>query len=63
MAVSITTKYDLARTMPLVAVVVPNGVQPGQAFAIQVRGRRFSIQCPPTARAGMQIQCQVSTTR
>ena len=35
-------------------VVVPAGVQPGQAFQINIGGQLMQIACPANARGGMK---------
>jgi len=37
-------------------VMIPNGVLPGQQFALMAAGRKVIITCPPNARGGMTIR-------
>jgi len=40
-------------------VNVPQGVRPGQAFALIANGQRVMVTCPPNARQGMKIRFQL----
>ena len=40
----------------VIQVMVPEGVKPGQPFAVVANGQRVMITCPPKAKPGQKIQ-------
>ena len=40
-------------------VTVPEGVKPGQPFALIANGQRVMVTCPPTVKPGQKIRFQL----
>eukprot|EP01036_Dinobryon_divergens_P010164 gene10164-13607_t len=40
-------------------VTVPEGVRPGQPFALIANGQRVMVTCPPNIRPGQKIRFQL----
>ena len=43
-------------------VTIPQGIGPGQNFAVMLNGQRHIFQCPPNARAGSRVHLSIPSS-
>lgn len=48
-----------ASNSQMYVVTIPQGIGPGQNFAVMLNGQRHIFQCPPNARAGSRVHLSI----